>query len=148
MGFKYEKSKAQGKVLVKDEPVASIIAEMMEGFASGRFQAKSECKYFLESSPVFPKTKSGKIGNSQVDKLLSNPLYAGYIEYKPWNITLRKGQHEGVVSYETFLKIQERLKGRANAPARKDLNKDFVMRGAVTCEWQSPHGLLVKESQW
>ncbi len=133
VGFKYDKSKTQGKVLVKDEPVASIIAEMMEGFASGRFQTKSECKYFLENSPVFPKTKSGKIGNSQVDKILSNPLYAGYIEYKPWHITLRKGQHEGMVSYATFLKIQERLKGRANAPARKDLNKDFVMRGAVTC---------------
>ncbi len=102
VGFQYEKSKTQGKVLVKDEPVASVIAEMMEGFASGRFQAKSECKYFLENSPVFPKTKSGKIGNSQVDKLLSNPLYAAYIEYRPWNITLRKGQHEGMVSYEAL----------------------------------------------
>ncbi|WP_158657949.1 recombinase family protein [Agarilytica rhodophyticola] len=133
-GFKYEKVKGRGKTLVKDEPTASVIAEMMEGFASGRFQTKRECKYFLEAAPEFPKTASGRIGNNQVDKMLTNPLYAGMIEYKPWGITLRQGNHEGMVTYQTFLKIQERLLGRKHAPARKDLNKDFPLRGAVSCE--------------
>jgi site-specific DNA recombinase len=133
VGFKYEKTKTQGRRLLRDEPVASVISEMMEGFASGRFQTKKEAKVFLESAPAFPKTASGKIGNNQVDKMLGNPLYAGYIEYKPWSVSLRKGQHEGMVSYATFLKIQERLKGRANAPARKDLNIDFPLRGSVAC---------------
>ena len=68
-----------------------------------------------------------------VDRIFKNPLYAGYIEYKPWGVSLRKGQHEGMASYETFLKVQERLKGRSNAHARKDLNKDFPLRGAVAC---------------
>lgn len=134
VGFKYIKSKAQGKILVRDEPCASVIAEMMEGFASGRFQTKKECKYFLESAATFPKTSSGRIGNSQVDKILGNPLYAGMIEYQPWGVTLRKGQHEGMVSFETFCIIQDRLKGRTHAPARKDLNKDFPLRGGVACE--------------
>lgn len=134
VGFKYSKSKMQGRILVRDEPVASVIAEMMAGFASGRFQTKRECKYFLESRPEFPKTASGKIGNSQVDMILQNPLYAGYIEYKPWGVSLRKGQHDGMVSYETFLKIQDRLLGRTHAPARKDLNQDFPLRNAVACE--------------
>lgn len=133
-GFKYKKTKEQGKVLVRDEPAASAIAEMMEGFASGRFQTKRECKYFLEGAPEYPKKASGKIGHSQVDAILGNPLYAGYIEYKPWGVDLRKGKHEGMVSYETFCRIQDRLKGRAHAPARKDLNKDFPLRGAVFCE--------------
>lgn len=68
------------------------------------------------------------------DKILSNPLYAGFIEYKPWGVSLREGQHEGMVSYETFMKIQERLKGSAFAPARKDINLHFPLRGAVACE--------------
>ncbi|ODS23248.1 hypothetical protein AB835_09835 [Candidatus Endobugula sertula] len=134
MGFKYEEIKPHGKLLVHDEPAASIITEMMEGFASGRFQTKRECKYFLESKHEYPKqAASGKLGNNHVDHILSNPLYAGYIEYKPWGVELRKGLHEGMVSYETFLKIQERLKGRAYAPARKDLNQDFPLRNAVAC---------------
>ena len=133
VGFKYIKSKTQGKILVKDEPAASIIAEAMEGFAHGRFQTKQEVRYFLESAPEFPKTASGKISNNRVDDILGYPLYAGYIEYKPWGVTLRKGQHEGMVSYETFLNIQERLLGRAYAPARKDLNTEFPLRGAVSC---------------
>lgn len=56
MGFKYEKVKGQGKTLVKDEPAASIITDMFNSFASGRFQSKQECKAFLEASPEFPKT--------------------------------------------------------------------------------------------
>ncbi len=133
-GFKYEKVKGQGKTLVKDEPAASIITDMFNSFASGRFQSKQECKAFLEASPEFPKTASGKIGNSQVDKMLTNPLYAGMIEYKPWGVSLRQGHHEGMISYETFLKTQERLQGRKHATARKDANEDFVLRGAVACQ--------------
>lgn len=134
VGFKFEKEKGKKKRFMKSEPAASVIAEMMEGFASGRFQTKRECKVFLETTAGFPKSSSGKIGNNVVDKILSNPLYAGYIEYKPWGVSLREGRHEGMVSYETFVKIQERLKGRAHAPARKDINEHFPLRGAVACE--------------
>jgi len=134
VGFKYTKSKAEGKIIVKDEPVASVITEAMEGFASGRFQTKEEAKRFLENSPEFPKSASGKISNGLIDRVLSNPLYAGYIEYKPWGVDLRKGRHEGMVSFEMFHKIQDRLAGRTYAPARKDLNIDFPLRNAVACE--------------
>ncbi|MEW7988314.1 MAG: recombinase family protein [Candidatus Thiodiazotropha sp.] len=134
VGFKYIKSKTEGKILVKDEPAAAIITELMEGFASGRFQTKQEARRFLEGSALFPKTASGKIGNTRVNAILTNPLYAGYIEYKPWGVELRKGRHEGMVDYQTFLRVQERLEARAYAPARKDLNLDFVMRGVVACE--------------
>lgn len=133
-GYKYKKSKAHGKILRRHEPMASVVAEAMEGFASGRFQTKQEVKYFLESAPAFPKTASGKIGNSAVHRILTNPLYAGYVGHKPWGVELCKGQHKGLISYETFCKVQERLSGRAHAPARKDINKEFPLRGAVACE--------------
>ena len=134
VGFKYVKTKEHGKMLWRDEPAASVIAEAFEGFASGRFQTKQEVRYFLESRPEFPKTASGKMGNDRSDQILTNPLYAGYVGYKPWGVSVRKGRHEGMVSYETFLKVQARLQGRAHAPARKNLNKDFVLRGSVCCE--------------
>ena len=132
-GYHYRKTKTQGKIILVDEAVAPILREAMEGFASGRFQAKSEMRYFLENAPEFPKKADGKLSNNQVDNMLKNPLYAGYIEYKPWGVSLRKGQHEGIISYETFQRIQERLLGRAYAPTRKDLNLDFPLRGSVAC---------------
>lgn len=38
-----------------------------------------------------------------------------------------------VVTYETFEKIQSRLREGARAPARKDINEDFPLRGFVQC---------------
>ena len=65
--------------------------------------------------------------------MLTRVIYAGYIEAPKWNIPLRKGQHEGLISLETFEKIQTRLKSTAKAPARKDINADFPLRGFVLC---------------
>ena len=46
---------------------------------------------------------------------------------------MRKGQHEALISYETFLKVQARIKEKARAPYRADLEKDFILRGYVLC---------------
>jgi site-specific DNA recombinase len=54
-------------------------------------------------------------------------LYAGYIEVPNWNVPLRKGHHEGLVSFATWQKIQERLTGGKKSPARADLAADFLL---------------------
>tara|TARA_A100001391_G_scaffold153410_2_gene111235 strand:- start:10185 stop:11816 length:1632 start_codon:yes stop_codon:yes gene_type:complete len=133
MGFKYERRPGHGNVLVRDEPLASIIQEGLEGYASGRFQTQAEVKRFFESQPDFPKTSQGKVRNQLVKDLLTRVLYAGMVERPEWDVPLRDGQHDGLISYETFLKIQERLEGRAYAPARADLNESFPLRGSVVC---------------
>ncbi|MEW8026306.1 MAG: recombinase family protein [Candidatus Thiodiazotropha sp.] len=134
VGYKYTKSKEHGKILVKDEPTASVLTQALESFATGRFQTAREVRCFLESAPEFPKQASGRIGNTRAKEILTNPLYAGMIVYEPWGVSMRKGKHEGLITYETFCRIQDRLAGRTNAPARKDLNLDFPLRGAVACE--------------
>src|SRR3546814_3845267 len=53
LGYRYEKSPAGGSILVRDEPVASIIQEGLEGYASGRFNSKAEVKRFFESHAGF-----------------------------------------------------------------------------------------------
>ncbi len=65
--------------------------------------------------------------------MFNRVLYAGYIEHEPWGITRRKGHHEGLISLETFERIQSRKAERQIAPARTDINQDFPLRGAVTC---------------
>ncbi len=134
IGYHYETVRPHGKLLVRDEPIASILQEALEGYASGRFDTKYEVKRFLESFDVIPKDlPNGEIRHQRVADYLSRPLYAGYIEVPNWDVSLRKGHHEGLISMETYNKIQERLHQKRKAPARKDLNEDFPLRGFVLC---------------
>ncbi len=133
VGYRYQKTSGQGKILVRDEPIASVIQEALEGYASGRFHLQVEVKRFLESFPEFPRDSQGELRNQRVTDLLTKVLYAGYVESGDWDVSLRPGRHEGLIDLETFQKIQERLKGSAYAPARKDINLDFPLRGFVSC---------------
>ena len=132
-GYCYVKSKRGGKELVRNEPIASIIQEAMEGFASGRFETQVEVKRFLESRPEFPKDRDNYVHPSRVTELFERPLYAGYVHYPEWDVHMVPGKHEPLVDFETFEKIQHRRAEGAKAPARKDLNADFPLRGFVLC---------------
>ena len=116
--------------------MATIIIEALEGFASGRFGSQVEVKRFLERQPDYPKDlPNGEIRNQRVAELLTQPLYAGYLELPRWGITFRKAQHEGLIALSTYEKIQELLRIGAKAPARKDINADFPLRGLVVCSY-------------
>ncbi|MEP3198221.1 MAG: recombinase family protein [Lentilitoribacter sp.] len=134
VGFAYEKSKSGGKILVRDEPLASIVQEAIEGFAIGRFQSQVEVQRFLEAQPAFPKDlPNGKIRAFKITRLLTKPVYAGYVHSEKWNISMREGRHEGLVSKRTFERVQDRLNATGLAPARKDIREDFILRGFVQC---------------
>ncbi|MEM8774969.1 MAG: recombinase family protein [Pseudomonadota bacterium] len=135
VGYRYEKTREHGKLLVRDEPVASIIAEALEGFASGKFRSQVEVKRFLESQPSFPTSgKSGYVHPSKVKDILQRAVYAGCVDAPDWGVSLRKGHHEALISLETFDRIQSALKGVVYAPARKDISNDFPLRGFVACD--------------
>ena len=55
VGYKYKKTGSHGKLLTRDEPIASIVKESLEGYASGRFSGQADIKRFLEGQPEFPK---------------------------------------------------------------------------------------------
>ena len=135
VGYKYASDRAHGKILVRDEPAASILAQALEGYASGYLQSQTEVKRFLEAKPGFPKdTPAGEIRWQRVQRLLSHITYAGYVEAPKWGVPPRKGHHEPLISLETFERIQERMRGTAKAPARKDISEDFPLRGFVLCD--------------
>jgi DNA invertase Pin-like site-specific DNA recombinase len=134
VGYKYKSIPGHGKMLVRDEPLASVIAEALEGFAHGRFQTQTEVKRFLDHHAVYPKGRDGKVHFQRVANLLGRVLYAGYITLPEWGIHLQPAKHEPLISLQTFEKIQDRLKGQAKVPARTDLNDDFPLRGFVTCD--------------
>lgn len=133
MGYRYERVNGHGKMLVRDEPLASIIQQAMEGFASGRFESTVEVTRFLEDFPEYPRGRSGKVHFQKVANMLRRVLYTGYMDVPQWGISLHPAKHEPLISFEDWKKIQERLDGRAKAPMKKNIRDDFPLRGFVTC---------------
>ena len=133
VGYAYETVKRRGKLLVRDEPLASIIREAFEGFASGRFETHGEVKRFFESCPDFPRNGTGEVRFQRVAEILAHPIYTGYICSEVYHIDWLEGQHAALISLDTFDKVQARQKSMARVPARKNLGDDFALRGFVAC---------------
>lgn len=137
VGYRYVNAPSGGgKVLVPDEVLAPILRDAFEGYASGHFASQAEVQRFLESKPQYPKDKKdGTLRPMTVNRLLKKSVYAGYVEAPNWGVALRKGQHERLISFETFQKVQDVLEGKKRRyPARKDHNEDFPLRGFVSCD--------------
>ncbi|WP_282077588.1 recombinase family protein, partial [Epibacterium ulvae] len=132
-GYRYDKTRGHGKMLVRDEPKASIVQEALEGYANGRFTNQVDIRNFLNTKPEFPKGKNGVVRQQEVTRLLNREVYCGLISYAPWGISKIKGHHEPIISAETFWRIQERRQHRAIAPARKNIGDDFALRGVAVC---------------
>ncbi len=134
VGYKFVMSKAHGNLLVRNEPIASILQEALEGFATGRFASQAEMKRFLESHPEFPyRSPDGTIRHQRIVELLKKPIYAGYVQCKSLKVSLREGKHEPLISWSVYEKNQKRICSKAMAPARKDIHLDFPLRGFVLC---------------
>lgn len=136
LGYRYVPCPQGGKMLVPDESTAPIIQEALEGFASGRFTSQAEVKRYLESRPELPigRNRNGEIAAQRVVQILRHHIYAGLISAPYLGISLRKGQHEALITFETHEKILAKLDARSFAPTRKDVARDFVLRGAVACD--------------
>lgn len=134
IGYRYECVDGHGKLLIRDEPLASIIAEALEGFASGRFETVTEVKRFLEAQAAYPRNSNNEVHIERVNEMISRPVYAGHITYEDWGLRLVPAKHEPLISLATYQAVQDRRFGRlAKAPARRDLSDEFPLRGFVTC---------------
>lgn len=131
-GYTFIENDARESIMIRDEPVASVMAEMLEGYASGRFQTQTEAARFLEQHPQYPRKE---VARQTINYMLANPIYAGHLSVSvpEWEAHLITGRHEPLISLETHFRIKARMEGRASVPARKNLNLDFPLRGALHC---------------
>ncbi|WP_367648213.1 recombinase family protein [Ruegeria arenilitoris] len=136
VGYLYVRSDNRGrKKVVRDEPVASILSELLSGFAAGRFETVGEAKSFLENDPTFMRyIGKSRLTYSYVSAILRRPIYAGRYSNLKWNIPLTTGKHSPLISYEEHHKILKRLDGKVVARVRQDVSEDFPLRGFVLCE--------------
>lgn len=120
------------KPLEPCQPIASIYKEAIEKYRDNILNTLQEVRDF-----ILYKYKENKIDKSLslsgTKNILSKELYCGYVEYKPWGIPFKKGQHEGFISVETYKIVQIKLEGKAKPRLRKDYNEDFPLRPFVLC---------------
>jgi hypothetical protein len=130
VGYRMEKHPLHGQILTRFEPEAIVVKEALEGFAFGRFENRVEVQKFLQ-------TKSfrglDEMNLESVKKLLTRSVYAGYVEYKEWDVSRRIGHHEPIITLDTFEKIQDKLNGKIKVYKRKDTSVEFPLRGFVLC---------------
>lgn len=129
-GYRMVKHPIHGQLLSKIEDKAALIKEALEGFAGGRFENQVDVRKFLQMNK-FQGVRY--VSLDTVKALLTNPLYAGYIEYKKWGVSRRVGHHEAIIDAETFERIQDKLAGKIKIRSRKDNTKEFPLRGFVLC---------------
>lgn len=117
LGYRYENVKGHpGKMIVRDEPNASVIQEALEGFATGRFETQAEVKRFLEQHTIFKRDLNGEIHPQRIKNLLTNLIYAGYYKYEPWGVPLTKGKHEALISWERMLQQRVQRAAQGHQP--------------------------------
>ena len=121
-----------GKIPVPREPYASIFKKAIEKFRDNLLITPEEVKNYLHAEFEAIGLLS-RPSLSSVQKMLRNPLYAGYIEYKPWGVPFMKAKHEGFISLETYNLVQERLQGRSKPWKRRDYSQEFPLRPHVLC---------------
>lgn len=132
-GLINKKDPVHGRILVSNEPLASIYKEAIESYDRGVHNTLEEVRQFIEK-----KYNEHGIGRktsiSGTKAILDKLLYAGYLEYLPWGITRRKAKHTGFIDIETFDRVQEKMKGKAKFAARKDYDLDFPLRPVIICD--------------
>lgn len=134
-GYRYRRkqSKNDRAAIERDEPIATIIQNAIEGFASGYLATQAEAARFLQDHAEFPKNWRGSVPDQIAHNILTNPLYAGCVHVPQWDVSLRPGHHPALVSFETFQRVQRRLQGNSKGMVRTDNSADFALRGYVVC---------------
>lgn len=129
-GYEMIKNALHGKVLSKVDSEAAIVQEALEGFSTGRFENQVAVQKFLMLKKF---KKDNYVSLDSVKRILTNSLYAGYVEHKPWKVGRRIGHHEPIISLQTFQQIENRLNKKSIVVHRKDTSLDFPLRGFVLC---------------
>jgi site-specific DNA recombinase len=137
-GYSMVKDPAHTGKFAKVNDEGKILKLALEGFASAMFVRKIDACKFLVEKGFWKHSPERRI--DEMDAILRDVFYAGQIEYLAWDVTRRKGQHDAIISMETFEAIQRRLKKDGiHKRVRLDITEDFPQRGLTVCDSCEKH---------
>ncbi len=117
--------------LIVDPERAPIIQKAFELYATG---AETKASVIRTVTLLGLKTQAGrKLTPQTFEKLLRNPLYAGWIVVPAWNLR-ENGSFTPLVNDELFRRVQDVLDGkRVAVTAHQRNHPDFPLRVFLTC---------------
>ena len=136
-GYTCYKDDLHGKIY-RPNAEGKILVEALEAFANRTLQRKIDVCRFLVEKGFWGKQSPEKYID-KMTQILADPFYAGDIEYPAWEVTRRKGYHDGIISLETYDQIQKILKKRTTTRIWKTISSDFPLRGLVVCDHCGSH---------
>lgn len=131
-GYKYQNSIEHGKILTPVRPIANIVAEGLTAYANNILLGQVDLQRFLESKKLYRLLGAKKIHLEFVKRILTEPLYAGWVEYPKWKISRRRGHHRAIIAKATFEKNQLKLK-RPERKIRLTDRLEFPLRRIISC---------------
>lgn len=121
-------------MVIEDRKQAELIKKGIEGFANNTLLEQHDLLNFWIRNDL--KMRKGETIQylEQVKRLLTEMIYTGFIEYAKWDIGLKKGYHEPLISLETYYMVQEKISINGRMKFKMHTyDKDFPLRGYVLC---------------
>lgn len=123
------------KELKRQEPLASIIQNAQEDFASAKLFSQTDVANFLTEKMRCAGLEIPKNIFDFVKRILTDRKYTAIFAYPKYDIPVQKWHIEPLISTETFELIQDRLHGINRVKHRKYNKHDerFPLKGFVIC---------------
>jgi site-specific DNA recombinase len=124
-GYKNARDAQNKPIILIDEEKAAIIRIIFREYLNGMSIEDLRRMVKLYGFPL--------TGNSAIQRVLANPVYAGYIKVKATKnkpAHLVKGIHDAIVSTEDYWLSQERLQGKTIIVQNRN---EVPLRGALSC---------------
>jgi DNA invertase Pin-like site-specific DNA recombinase len=120
-------------ILSAHEPYASVLKDALEKFSLMELPTLTSVKDFINNEFI-KKGINRRFSLSSTQRLLTNPLYCGYLEHLEWNVSFRKAEHDGIIELSTYKRNQINLAAIARPRLRKDYSPMFPLRGYAICD--------------
>ncbi len=131
-GLKFQRKDHEGNILAPDGVFSVIYKQAIEKFRDYELNTIEAVRQFILEQYKLKGLKKS-LSADATKTILINPLYAGYLEYKNWDVDFRKAKHKGFISFETLQAVKTRLQTRLKPQMRQDLSADFPLRNYLLC---------------
>jgi DNA invertase Pin-like site-specific DNA recombinase len=150
-GYLNRKEKlATGEIRAWIEPrpeEARWVVRAFELFATGRYSVKTLTKTLnTEGFAVRPvrNRKSKLLHHSQLERLLRNKIYVGFIEWA--GVVNEHGTHAAIIDPDTFYRVQDLLRTRSGSTSRERRYKSLFKKISWCDECRCTMTIDVKET--
>jgi site-specific DNA recombinase len=129
------------KTHILNEEKAILVKRMFELYSTGNLSLKKLTEQMFKDG--LRSNYDNKVVKSRIHDLLTDPFYYGKIR---WNGDIYEGQHEPLISKETYEKVQNILKSKTTPKYNKH---QFLFRGCIKCKecggiitWEIQKGII------